>query len=377
MQLSDKRNVVNSLQIPPAMGAGRFSQLGWRELWAVLRHPWAGAQGWPWVRWLTPVEIVARLGPGGERQSWKVGLDGQMARAESKNAARWIALVLPQSIVLYRSITLPAALEQAQIRRAIELEAFTSNPFAEQDLCWNYVADPAAAGQAVRMQLIMASRGQVARYLQEQAALLPPDTQPPEIWAPLAADGGYVVMPGYGEAARQAHQRRGRALHLLALGLLALMLACIAVTPTLQLRARAIEAVHAYDTLHQQASQVVASREALVGATGRIAQIETLERDNAPPARIIDALSASLGDDTYLTALRIEGARVVLDGQTTNAAQLMQELGRQPGILEVTAPVPATRPFGSGKDNFKIEFRFDPAVFAQPAGKTSAQGGAQ
>jgi len=332
----------------------------------MLFHPWTRAHEWSWVRWLTPAETVELIQPDGERQPWESHLDGRLVRvpANVKHVFRGCAMALPADVVLHRAMALPL-LEPTQLHRAIELEAYASSPFATQDLCWGYATRVTPNGRSIEVQLAMASRRQIRSCLQDKT-WQKESARSPEVWAPLGAQAAdYVVLPGFGEAARQARQRKGMALRLLALGALALVLVLIAITPTLQLRARAVEAVHAYDDLHQRARQVVASREGLTRATERIVQIEGLEHAGTAPARVIENLTTALGDDTYLTALRIEGTKVVLDGQTTNAAQLMQALGREPGIQEVIAPVPATRPFGSGKDIFKIEFRFDPAVFAR------------
>ncbi|MBP6652380.1 MAG: PilN domain-containing protein, partial [Xylophilus sp.] len=71
-----------------------------------------------------------------------------------------------------------------------------------------------------------------------------------------------------------------------------------------------------------------------------------------------------LTDDTSLRSLQIQGLKVNIEGQTGNAAELMQLLGRQPGFRDVVAPTAATRPFGAAKDNFKIEFMLEPKKMA-------------
>ncbi|QEA13235.1 PilN domain-containing protein [Comamonas flocculans] len=365
VQLWDNRNLVNSV---PTSAAIRSPSLDWRALWLAVCRPWRRASGWPWVRLLTPAHAVTLIDAGGGRQTWSARLDGEVMPAGrgAGGQAQWTAVALPQTLVLQRALTLPAALDAAQVQRALELEAGASSPFSLQDLCWGYVLEPAAAGQ--RARIVLTSRQQIAAYLRDQAPIQHQVVKAPEVWAPLEDQtSGYVVLPGYGEVRRQEAQRKGRGLYLGALVLLLVLLVCIAITPTLQLRAQAIEAVRAYDELHARASQAVAAREALVGAMDRLAQVENLERASAPAARIVNVLTTLLGDDTYLAALRIQGTKVSLDGQTSNAAQLMQALGHEPGIEEVTAPVPATRPFGSGKDMFKIEFRFDPKVFGVPS----------
>jgi len=277
-------------------------------------------------------------------------------------------------MVLQRHVVMPL-LDNEQLVRAVALDARVNSPFPVDDLCWGHHAITQTQTQRTDVRIVLASRRQIAAFLATRQSVLSGYKHEAEIWMPTGqAARPYVILQGFGEGARLARHRRGRRVHLAALALAAALLLGIAITPTLQLRARAIEAVRAYDELNVHAREAVASREALVRSAERSQQVRKLLDESLDPAHTIPLLTKVLPDDSSLTALRIKGRKVTLEGQTTNAAELMQLLGRQPGFEEVVAPVPATRPFGSNKDIFKIEFMLDPEK--QAASPTAAHGSA-
>ena len=101
-------------------------------------------------------------------------------------------------------------------------------------------------------------------------------------------------------------------------------------------------------------------REALVRSADQIQTLSNIVQERADPVEVLDMLTRVLTDDTSLSSLQIQGLKVNIEGQTGNAAELMQLLGRQSGFRGVVAPTAATRPFGAAKDNFKIEFVLEP-----------------
>jgi general secretion pathway protein L len=78
--------------------------------------------------------------------------------------------------------------------------------------------------------------------------------------------------------------------------------------------------------------------------------------DRADPMFVMDLLTRALPDDTSLLGLNIQGSKVSINGSTSDAAALMQQLSSRPELREVKAPTPATRPPGTTKDSFNIEF---------------------
>jgi general secretion pathway protein L len=76
---------------------------------------------------------------------------------------------------------------------------------------------------------------------------------------------------------------------------------------------------------------------------------------------VLQLITEALGDDTSLLSLQVQGHKVSLTGQTANASALMKKLDSLPGLRDVRAPAPATKPLGATRESFTIEFSMDPA----------------
>lgn len=363
------------------MEQNRFLGVRWAEVWEAIAKPWRNASDWRWVRALTPPATVRLQQADGQQTFWSVRLAGGMEPQTgiSARTPSFAAIELPQAMVLYRKLNLPV-LDKPELERAVALDAVANSPFPPGDICWSPRFCPQPNGQALQVELALASRSQIKAYLATLGGLGQDEKHSHEVWAPSAVGGApYFVMPGFDEGARMSRQRVGRVSGLAMVGIAGVLLALIAITPTLQLRARAIEAVHAYTVLHEQSRAAVASREALVRAADQVQWIERRLNETLDPAATLNLLTRVLTDDTSITSLRITGRKILLEGQTTNAAELMQLLGRQPGFQDVVAPVAATRPFGGNKDIFKIEFVLNPEqinskTVESMSGASSAEG---
>ena len=139
-------------------------------------------------------------------------------------------------------------------------------------------------------------------------------------------------------------------------------------TPVAQLRLRAIEAAVTHSELQGRAAPQLEQREAMQRSVERIGLIKNVLAEKADAVLLLDALTRTLPDDTYLGTLDVTGLKVRIVGLTANAAALMQSLGAQNGFRDVRAPVPAIRNPGAALENFNIEFQLDPAVFSVAAG---------
>lgn len=349
------------------MDDDRFLGVRWRAVWVALARPWRRASGWFWVQALTPSLPVSLIEEDGRKTQWIVSSGGVMTGPHAQGQTDHTAIELPQALVLHRRIALPL-LDDAELQRAIHLDASVHNPFPADDLCMSHSVSHDTQG-ALQIDMVLASRRQVLEYLATRTVGLQSAKNQPEVWVASrwgSASVRHLVIQGFGEQVRMARHRRGRAINIAAVGLMMLLLGALAITPSLQLRSRALESYKAYEDLYERARPALATREALVRSAERVQQIEGLLRNTLDPAETLNLLTRVLTDDTSLTVLQIKGRKVRLEGQTTNAAELMQLLGKQPGFEDVVAPAPAIRPAGSSKDNFKIEFTLDTSRMALP-----------
>lgn len=327
-------------------------------VWQEIRQAWRKVLRMPALGWLGPRPVVLLHETQGRAGLWKQHGAGRFVRqGDGVEGARvaFQAVELPEDILLRRQLTLPS-LPPEQLARAVELEAQGNSPFAPSDLVWGQAVMGAAGTGPQRVELVLASRRSIAQHLARHAGGL----DQPEVWVRCAqaADGAFPLQ-GFGEERRLGAERRGW----LVLGcfvLLALALAtAIALTPTLQLRQRALEAVAASAQLAQQARPQVAKREALLAANEQVQALEALVGNRLNPLRTMHTLTQVLGDETVLQRLQIEGSSVLIAGQTPDTAAMMQKLSAQPGFKSVRAPSAATRPAGATKETFQVEFTID------------------
>ena len=167
------------------------------------------------------------------------------------------------------------------------------------------------------------------------------------------------MLRGYGEDLRQRLARQGLLLRGALLALALVLLAALALTPTLMLRQRAIQAQQSFEALQRQAAPQIAQREALMQRLERLQALDKLLARQLALPPVLDMLTRALPDGAWLTALRTEGGKLVLNGNADDAAALVQRLAAQPGVHDVRLASPATRGFGSTKETFIIELQLD------------------
>ena len=345
----------------------RFLGVDLHVLWREVCQAWSDAQNLPPLSWLTPTASVALLHADGGETFWRGDTQPEVPGKSVKT--RFIALELPEDMVLRRSLNLPAV-SDADMASAVALQAQAISPFAASDLVWGYRARPLAEGGSL-VNIALASRRQVAHYVQARSSRLGPDSQP-EIWAtqPAAAP---IVLNGYGETLRKAHGVRWRRVNYALLGLAAATAAAMAVTPSLQLRARALEALAAHEGTVQRTAPLVKEREVLMQSAEKLGALNEMLAGRIEPLRVLDRLTQVLPDDTALQSFSLKGQKVTLAGLTANASVVMRVLGEQAGMRDVRAPSPATRIGGeAAKENFVVEFTLDPQAFGVVAAATPA-----
>lgn len=343
--------------MPTLTSDARFLGLDLRTLGRELRHAWADALQSPLLSWLTPEATVLLLQADGTTSLWWG--DRRQENAPASRQERFTALQLPEDLLLRRSFVLPP-MDVADTAGAVALQAQAISPFAASDLVSGWSGATGTRG-GQQIDIVLASRRQVAQYLQAQAPSA--GAAAPEVWA-VQPTGAPIVLAGYGEAARQRHAAQGRRLRYGLLALALALLGAMALTPTLQLRARAIEAVQAYDGVVRRTPALVHEREQLLQTVEKLNTLSELLAGRIEPLRVLDRLTQVLPDDTALQSFTLKGNKVTLSGLTGNSSAVMQVLGQQPGMRDVRAPSAATRTGGAdSKENFVVEFTLDPQEF--------------
>ena len=339
---------------------------------------WRGMLDWPILAWLWPQPRLVLCLPDGTLalsrgpQTAAVPVaqpptpSGQATAtavpSQARAQARFQALVLPEDILLRRRFVMPAlvpALAQAELQAALALQLHAFSPFPLEDLVWTSEVQLAEDGKTQHIHAALSSRKLIAQHL----ATLPTDATlgDIEVWVPHVHDGHYAVASGFAE--NQRH-RRSAAWRWFSAGLLMLALALlvgIAATPSLQLYLRSKQAEAALQALQQKALPVLAERERFTLVSEKLTQLGENFNQSLAPRPVLQLITEALGDDTSLLSLQVQGHKVSLTGQTVNASALMKKLDSLPGLREVRAPAPATKPLGATRESFTIEFTMDPA----------------
>jgi len=338
---------------------------------------------WPGLRWLTPAVRVRLRHADGHSSDWDI-TQGQAVPAPPKSArqpALAHAVELPHERALERRLMLPP-LAPADLAQAVQLEAASASPFAAAQTVCGHVAAPPQGG-VCRVDVVITSRQQIEQTLQEAASAAPGLRAAPEVWS-LPADAPFghalrpIVLQGFGEGVRQRAVRRGLTLRLALLALALVLLGGLLVTPTALLRQRAHQAQQALDVIQRQAAPQIAEREALMQRVDRLQAIAQVMDNQLALPPVLDLLTRTVPDGAWLTQLRIEGNKVVLNGNADDAAALVQKFSDQPGVRNAHMTQPATRARGAAKETFVIEMNLDARRYgliranAGPAGASAS-----
>lgn len=358
---------------PPTTSLQLFG-LDLRLLWQEFRTAWQAAAQSRYLAWLTPAAPVRLLRADGTQALW----NGRRFAAEPAKgrAAEFEAIEVSDDLVLRKRLHMPE-MPAATIAQAVQLEAQTASPFAAGSLVWGYDITAATAAGARSVELVMAERAQLGRYVEQQRHRLAPAlAREPEVWV-IGSGGQPIVLSGWGEQARlrAAVQHRRAACALIASALLIGL--AMAVTPSLQLRARSIDAIAAFESLQREVAPVVAQRDQFTRSVERLDAVRSVLAEHIDMLRLMTALTKALPDSTYLQSVQTQGLKLSIHGLTSDSAALMQTLGAVPGFKEVRAPMAATRASGADAENFRIEIQLDPAVFALTAGTPAQDAPAQ
>lgn len=338
----------------------------WREAGEFLL-------GLPLLRGLNPGVYVRLIQPGAAPSDWLLRHGHALRVAALPKAVSPVeAFALSRDSVLERRLRLPR-LAAADLQHAVELEVAGISPFPADDTVFGFVALPAADG-ADQVDVVIASRAQVTAAMRQDGALAPDQA---EVWvtpdASQTATGDFapLILRGFGESRREALVARGRRRSLGWVLLAVLLLAGILLTPTLFARQRAIQAQAAFDDLQRRAAPQMAQRQAAVERADVLRNVGEIVREQLALAPLLNMLTTAVPDGAWLTSLRLEGRKLVLNGNADDAAALVQRLASQPGVSDVRLASPATRAPGDSKERFIIELTADPARYGVALGASA------
>lgn len=329
-------------------------------LWRDLVAAWRGMRAWPVFAWLGPkLPVRLWLATGHAVFSRGPGTPYREGGRQLDRAA-FNAILLPEHMLLRCVVKLPH-LQSQDLLAALALQVAGLSPFPADELVWTHEREfhKNLPSDSTSIHLTLASRRLIRSYVLQNYPNLTADTA--EVWLPSALTPFYLLLPGFGEAARLKKTAIWGWVSAFLVVVALTLLVAMAITPTAQLYLRVYQAQAAMTALQKVAAPVLQQREALVHTTDQLVKLAELAGNPIPPLETLRLITDALPDDTFVVSLQIQGRKVTLTGQTTNASTLMKQLGSTPGLRDVIAPTPATKPLGAPRESFTIEFTLDAA----------------
>jgi outer membrane murein-binding lipoprotein Lpp len=309
----------------------------WRAAWRALLR----GQDSPVRRRLDePVELILE---DGATRCYQAGAPSP------GNSARCSAVLLPESLVLARELTLPRAVED-ELDAVLALEVRVHSPFPEQDTAWGWTLlrrEP----DTVAVQLAIASRASVMAFLARKFDVHDPSER--EVWA--AAGTRMIIISGFGEAHREAlyGKRLARVALRLAAAVLLVLLLAGAATGLKQAELRRVQAMAA--ATESRAADLSAMRSSLLAANESVTAVNSVMAAYPNPHLEVARLSALLDDDTYVEHIEMTGNTINLRGKAKDAAAVMKRLTDEPAYARVEAPRAISAVRGTDLEQFHLE----------------------
>jgi general secretion pathway protein L len=290
-------------------------------------------------------EVVAAHQATGEVQYFRAGKLVDVPVTPGEVLAQ--AVVLPDHLALCKTLRIPVAAE-ADLESMLALEVTSSSPFPKTDTCFGWLISDRRADELV-VVLVLSSKSAVMAFIAAQ--LDSHDAGAYEVWAQV--ENRMVLVSGFGEAPRLQRNRRrlGRMAIMVSYCLLAVM-ALVA----LGAGAKYLELQKVRESQEQVARSsrdAVELRTALASSKSMIAVVNELFVEHPSPHRELQRLTALLGDDTWLALVEIKGSAIKIEGESSDASAVMQQLLDYPVYARVEAPV-AIRKVGTGRERFVL-----------------------
>ena len=330
----------------------KFFGIELAHAWHETRAAWADMLGWRVFRWLSPTFAVNLHGAQG-----KVWVTPQSANAACMVAgpqrSQFVGCLIPEEMLLWRQARFPL-FSAERLRAAAEMEVASFSPFLAEDVVWCH-APPTQVGPNCIVNIAITSRKLINPEIRKVCDAGTPE-EAIELWAKLPSSDLYVGFEGFGERARKTLGMRVRAIYAALLLLLLGAAVAAALTPLVQLRFQALDALGQYAKVRAVAEPALKQKEELIQLVQRnMAAHEILDK-RIQPEKILLRITQLLPDDTYISSLRVQSGKVSITGLTPNAAAFLQHLSAQPAITEVKTPTASVRQRGADKESFTVEF---------------------
>lgn len=279
----------------------------------------------------------------------RIGEEGGCIIGPDEEVIKSHAILLPDSHVLIRKITLPDVAEST-LDEVVNSEILASSPFPLEDVASGWKIIKRSKG-IIHIVLAIVSKSAVVSFFQRAAPEI--DLDATEIW--VEEDNEYIVIEGYGEKLRN-HRYKSRLKKISVLIFLAAaFLMGIAAIPGIY-KSYELEAMESWhDEISKEANEVLKLRASLTKSNELISRLNGEVQSIANPVATLSVITALLGDDVWVNHYMQKGRIVELDGNAANAAALMQKLSNSDVFEKVTARSGFRQVGRSEMERFQLE----------------------
>ena len=266
----------------------------------------------------------------------------------SPHGSRSVLVEIPHERALSKIVTLPQAARH-ELDRILRFEIGRQFPFSAERAYFAYrPAGEALPSGPIRLEVTAVPRELISDICEElrRAGLRPR--------AILAASGlSPHKLPLPIDEVRRGGTRRtvlDRAL----LGVAALAAAAALLSPVLHQRMHLAELDRELAALKPKAEAALARQTQQREDAGRIAAALHAARGRPAAVTLVNELSHALPDGSWLTALRLSGREIVVDGLSPSAAATALALEQSPSFAGVAFRSAITRDGASGLEHFQL-----------------------
>lgn len=322
---------------------------------------------------LAPVAAKLKASPpirvlhaDGQESTW---VGGRRVHSTA-SSAKFVAVEVPEDLLLRRVASFPK-ISDADLADAVRLDVESHSPFSAGDLAWGHAV--LSEGDTRReVEAVLASRKQIAAFLDASTHGKAAPGQAPEVWA-FGGDGSVpIVLNGYGENRRLQFNAVRQRWSWLLLAVACVLGALVLATPTAKLRFQAVEAVSEMDALTKSTSALMRKRDELTRLDDKLRALESTVTGRVDPLGAIEYLTQRLPDDSYLVSVDIQKTKITAIGHTNDSAALLRMLSSDPRLKDVRSPTAVTRAPGATKEAFTVEFVMNPPAVVPSTAAASA-----
>ena len=258
------------------------------------------------------------------------------------------AIVLPEHLVLAKTLSLPVAAEAA-LESVLALEVSSSSPFPERDTCFGWRITNRRLDM-LDVELVISSQSAVMAYIAERTGSH--EVSAYEVW--VLVGERMVMVSGFGETARQRRNRNrlGRVAAIAAYCLFAVMLLFMLGAGAKYLEARKVQVLQ--EQVEGTSKEAVDLRTSLGASKSMITFSHQLMKDYPSVHGELLRLTSLLGDETWLLSFEMNGSELGIEGESADASAVMQLLLDNPAYDKVVAPV-GIREVRSGMERFVLK----------------------